>query len=95
MLRRSLSESEAALHATGRCICCGQPVKSYRERKGGEPIYPYDCPDCARMSASHDAETIDFGPARASLQTEFARRIGAPLRGIQSAQRRKGDDGRR
>jgi len=65
---RPLTEMEQRFRNAYRCIACGAKVSVLR-RNGVEPMWPFECAECARVRGRrNDSTGADFGAARASIQ---------------------------
>ena len=77
---KELTKHQRELKDQRRCIYCGQKVMPRYNYKH-DKFYPDECSDCWKSQHRQD-DMLDYGPATASVQHEFARRIGASMRGI-------------
>ena len=85
MMKRTLTEHEAKLHADHRCICCGVKVKMLGKRKDGEPLYHLECLDCLHLrEPKEEGYYSTRGKGGAGIGREFTRRMGTNLAGTSS-----------
>lgn len=68
------TDFEVRMTAEHRCVTCGGAVEKRGPRKNGTWIWPRHCWECAKLRCAPDER--NYGPARASIHHELARRTG-------------------
>jgi hypothetical protein len=68
---------EKKMRAQGRCIVCGQPVKTVTNRRG-HSFTPDECEACFKQKNGGCGrnDRADFGAAMSSVKQEYKRRLG-------------------